>query len=101
VQVLCDEAGKEVIIERLLTETTSLGVRYYKARRRLLPREPYTVRTSLGEVQVKRVEDLNGSVRLIPEYEACKKIALQRKLPLRVVYDTIAREAAEDTISRK
>ena len=93
VQVLCDEACKERLIERLLTETTSLGVRYYKAGRRLLFREQYTVRTSLGEIQVKRVKDLDGGVRFIPEYEVCRKIALQRKLPLRVVYDTIAKEA--------
>jgi uncharacterized protein (TIGR00299 family) protein len=93
VQVLCAEACKERLIERLLTETTSLGVRYYKAGRRLLLREQCTVRTSLGEIQVKRVKDLDGGFRFIPEYEVCKKIALQRKLPLRVVYDTIIKEA--------
>jgi pyridinium-3,5-bisthiocarboxylic acid mononucleotide nickel chelatase len=95
VQILCDETCKARLIERLLTETTSLGVRYHKAGRRLLHREQYTVRTSLGEIRVKRVTDLDGGVRLVPEYEACRKIALQRKLPLRVVYDTVAKEAAE------
>lgn len=95
VQVLCDETRQEKLIERLLAETTSLGVRYYKARRRLMHREQCTVSTSLGEVEVKKVKDLDGSIRLIPEYEACRKIALQRKLPLRVVYDTITKEAAE------
>jgi uncharacterized protein (DUF111 family) len=38
---------------------------------------------------------------LIPEYEACKKIALQKKIPLRVVYDTIAREAGESEIPKR
>lgn len=99
VQVLCDESCKERLIERLLTETTSLGVRYYKAGRRLLFREQYTVRTSLGEIQVKKVKDLDGGFRFIPEYEVCKKIALQRKLPLRVVYDTIIKEAAESDMT--
>ena len=95
VQVLCVEAAREKLIRRLLSETTSLGVRYYKAARRLLPRAPHTVRTSLGEVQVKRVKNPDGGVRLIPEYEACRKIALQRKMPLRVVYDTILKETAK------
>jgi uncharacterized protein (TIGR00299 family) protein len=95
VQVLCTEAHRDRLIERLLSETTSLGVRHYKASRRLLHREQCTVHTSLGEIQVKKVKDLDGSIRLIPEYEACKEIALQRKMPLRVVYDTIAKEAAE------
>jgi uncharacterized protein (TIGR00299 family) protein len=99
VQVLCDAACKERLIERLLSETTSLGVRYYKAGRRLLFREPYTVHTSLGEIEVKRVKDPGGGIRLIPEYEVCRKIALQRKLPLRVVYDTIVKEAVENDMT--
>jgi uncharacterized protein (TIGR00299 family) protein len=99
VQVLCDAVCKERLIERLLSETTSLGVRYYKAGRRLLFREPYTVHTSLGEIEVKRVKDPGGGIRLIPEYEVCRKIALQRKLPLRVVYDTIVKEAVENDMT--
>jgi uncharacterized protein (TIGR00299 family) protein len=95
VQVLCTEARRDRLIELLLSETTSLGVRYYKASRRLLQREQYTAHTSLGEIQVKKVKDLQGGFRLVPEYEACRQIALQRKLPLRVVYDTIVKEAAE------
>lgn len=100
-QVLCDESCRERLIERLLAETTSLGIRYYKAGRRLLHREQYTARTSLGEIRVKKVREPDGSVRLIPEYEACRKIALERKLPLRVVYDTIARETVKDAVSKK
>jgi len=99
VQVLCDAACKERLIERLLSETTSLGVRYYSAARRLLFREPYTVHTSLGEIDVKRVKDPGGGIRLIPEYEVCRKIALQRKLPLRVVYAIIVKEAAENDMT--
>jgi uncharacterized protein (TIGR00299 family) protein len=96
VQVLGYEDCKERLIERLLAETTSLGVRYYKAGRKQLVRDQDTVHTSFGDVRVKRVKDLDGGIRLIPEYEACREIAIQMKLPLRVVYDTIAKEAAED-----
>jgi uncharacterized protein (DUF111 family) len=60
-----------------------------------------TFTTSLGEVRVKRIKDPEGNTRLIPEYEACKKIALQKKIPLRAVYDTIAREAAESEIPKR
>ena len=96
VQILCKADRKDLLIRRLLSETTSLGIRYYPAQRQLLARDQLTITTSLGEIRVKRVKDPEGSPRLIPEYEACKKIALQKKIPLRVVYDTIAREAAED-----
>ena len=95
VQVLCEEAGKDRLIQRLLSETTSLGVRYYKATRRILVREQLTIQTSFGKVRVKRVRDPDGRERLVPEFDVCRKIALKRDLPLRVVYDTIAREAAK------
>ncbi|MGD1971417.1 MAG: nickel pincer cofactor biosynthesis protein LarC [Desulfobacterales bacterium] len=95
VQVLCEDATKDQLIQRLLSETTSLGVRYYKAARKLLAREALTISTSFGEIQVKRVKNPDGSQRLIPEFEICRQIALKRNLPLRVVYETIAKEAAE------
>jgi len=95
IQVLCEEAGKDRLIQRLLSETTSLGVRYYKATRKILAREQLTIRTSFGEIQVKRIKDADGRERLVPEYDVCRKIALKRNLPLRVVYDTIAKEVAE------
>jgi uncharacterized protein (TIGR00299 family) protein len=95
VQVLCEEDRKDRLIRRLLSETTSLGVRYYNAARKLLAREQLTIQTSFGEIQVKRVKDPDGGERLVPEYDVCRKIALQRNLPLRVVYETIAKEVAE------
>ena len=101
VQVLCKEDRKDLLIRRLLSETTSLGIRHYPAHRQLLARDELTITTSLGVVRVKRIKDPEGSTRLIPEYEACKKIALQKKIPLRAVYDTIAREAAESEIPKR
>lgn len=101
VQVLCTEDGRERLIQRLLSETTSLGVRYYQAERRRLKREQLTLRTSFGEIRVKRIKNLDGSERLVPEYEVCKEIALKRNLPLRVVYETIVKEAAEGEIGDK
>ena len=101
VQVLCEEAGKDRLIQRLLSETTSLGVRYYQATRKILAREHLTIQTSFGEIQVKRIKDPDGSERLVPEYDVCREIALKRDLPLRVVYDTIAKEAAESEIPKR
>jgi uncharacterized protein (TIGR00299 family) protein len=100
VQVLCKEDRKGILIRRLLTETTSLGVRYYHAHRQLLARDELIVTTSLGKVRVKRIKDPDGNMRLLPEYEVCREIALQKKIPLRLVYDTIAREATEKGTTR-
>jgi uncharacterized protein (TIGR00299 family) protein len=95
IQVLCMKNRKKSIINRILSETTSLGVRYYDVQRFKLARENITIKTSYGDVQIKRIKDPNGSVRLVPEYEVCKKIAIERGIPLKIVYDTISKEAVE------
>jgi uncharacterized protein (TIGR00299 family) protein len=93
-QVLCKDGLRDTIIHRILFETTTLGVRYYHSRRRLLWREEMEVTTSFGVIPVKRVKDPQGNIRIVPEYEVCQKIADQKNMPLRLVYDTITRETA-------
>ena len=94
IQVLCKDDLRDTIIHRILFETTTLGVRYYHSRRRLLWREELEVTTSFGVIPVKRVKDPRGNIRIVPEYEVCQKIADQKNMPLRLVYDTITRETA-------
>ena len=89
VQVLCRGDRKEAVIERILSETTSSGVRFYDVHRRILRREQLVVDTLYGRVQVKRIVNPDGSERLVPEYEVCKTIALEKDIPIRTVYDTI------------
>ncbi len=93
-QVLCKIEKRETLIQRILTETTTLGVRYYSSRRRLLERESVEMNTSYGVIAVKRIKDPQGNIRIVPEYEVCRKIAIERKVPLRIVYETVTREAA-------
>ena len=89
VQVLCMENCREVLMTCILSESSSLGVRYYHAKRRMLGRGIIMVKTVYGVIVAKRIIELDGSSRIVPEYETCKKIALEKNLPLRVVYDTI------------
>ena len=95
IQVLCEERLKDTIVRRILTETTSTGVRHYRVSRSKLPREIIRAQTSYGRVQVKQITDLAGGARRIPEYDVCKQIALDRDIPIRTVYDTILREVNE------
>lgn len=89
VQVLCSENRKEAVIDCILSETTSSGVRFYDVGRRTLAREQITVDTIYGSLQVKRIIGPDGSARIVPEYEVCKKIARERNIPIRIVYDSI------------
>jgi len=92
-QVLCRNDCLPAVVRCILTETTSLGVRYFEAGRYMLPRSAETLETSFGRVAVKRVCSPQGEIRRVPEYEECRRIALEQSLPIRVVYDRIAGEA--------
>jgi hypothetical protein len=94
IQVLCRPEDRQKVIEMILSETTTLGVRYYAASRYTLRRESVVIDTPLGPVQVKRVVRPNGKVVHYPEFEACRKLAEQTGLPLIEVYRIVERAAA-------
>ena len=62
VQVLCKAEHKDILIQRLLAETTSLGVRHYPVHRILLARDELTIASSFGQIRVKRVKDPDGNI---------------------------------------
>jgi len=91
--VLCEEQKEEELLGVIFTETTTLGVRVSRIRRRKMERETRKLKTSLGEVKVK-VSMMDGKlIDFSPEYEDCKKIASEQNLPLRKVYELIKKEA--------
>jgi len=100
-QVLCRKNREEAIINRILSETTSSGLRYYDVKRSILAREEIIVKTGYGMIKVKRITDPAGGMRIVPEYEVCKKIALEKNIPIRVVYDTIAKEGLQQSLDKK
>ncbi len=93
-QVLCRKNQKEAIINRILSETTSSGVRHYDVERVILAREEIIVKTGYGMIRAKRITNPAGGMRIVPEYEVCKKIALERNIPIRIVYDTLTKEVS-------
>jgi uncharacterized protein (TIGR00299 family) protein len=92
VQVICTETDREAVVHRILTETTATGVRHYRVERTKLPRKLREANTSYGKVQVKEVSDPTGRIIQVPEYEDCKRIALEQNIPLKSVYETIVKE---------
>ena len=69
----------------LFRESSTLGVRTRHEKRYALPRHHQTVATPWGEVRMK-VAHLNGAVsQYAPEYEDCRRIAVEHHLPLKTV----------------
>jgi len=95
IQVVCRHDNKQAVIQRLLNETTSLGIRSYTVQRDTLFREIVEMTSSYGTVPVKRVVTVKGDVRLVPEYEACRKIAMKNNQPIRVIYETLLKEIGQ------
>jgi uncharacterized protein (DUF111 family) len=74
-EVLCRESDRENLTRIILTETTTIGVRWFPVQRTILPRTTETVKSRFGEVRLKCVVLPDGSVRRTPEYEDCRALA--------------------------
>lgn len=87
-QVLCDDDKRARIIDHILAETTSLGLRCHRVSRFLLDREIITVETIHGSVAVKLGRDpKTQQVRNVaPEFESVRAVAAACAVPLKQVY---------------
>lgn len=91
--VIASDALEAEVAQLLLRETSTLGVRTREVSRYEAEREVIQFESSLGLAAVK-VKRLPGEVpRPAPEYEDCRRIALERSLPLAEVYRTVSVEA--------
>ena len=83
--VLCRPEDSSKLTELIFTETTTLGVRKRQENRQALARKWITVATRWGDVRLK-VASLNGTVtNYAPEYEDCRRIAMEHHVPLKSV----------------
>ena len=92
-RALVEPSMETAAAEIILSETTTLGIRVLEVRRIELPREEKMVSTVFGQCKVKRSLLPNGSERLIPEYEECRRIAEETGTPLPDVYRRIIESA--------
>jgi uncharacterized protein (DUF111 family) len=82
---------EDAIAAVLLRETSTLGVRHACRATKLSAR--FEFESTLGPAAVK-VKRLPGEPpQVAPEYEACRRIAEARGLPLAEVYRVVEREA--------
>ena len=85
-----DDADK--LAEIIFAETTTLGVRRREESRHVLARKWQTVSTRFGDVRIK-IASLNGTVSsYAPEYEDCRRMAAEHRVPLKLVMQEAVQE---------
>jgi pyridinium-3,5-bisthiocarboxylic acid mononucleotide nickel chelatase len=95
--VLALPEHEEKLRALLFRESSTLGVRTRREKRHALPRHHEAVITHWGEVRMK-VASLNGAVsQYAPEYEDCRRIAVEHHVPLK----TVMQEAVRVYLDRK
>jgi uncharacterized protein (TIGR00299 family) protein len=82
---LVDGGAKETVVDLLLRESTTLGVRSYRVERTALERDWVEVETPWGQVRVKRGLRNGVVLNAHPEFEDCRKVAEAAGVPLKQV----------------
>lgn len=80
-RVIATPEMQEQMAGLMFAETPTLGLRIHKAERRVQAREIVEVETAHGKVRVK----VSGEGWFAPEYEDCRKAAIEAGVPLRQV----------------
>ena len=88
-EVICHEARLNDLMNLILTQSSSTGVRFHKVQRGVLHREIVEVPTCFGMMRAKKIIDPAGAERIVPEYEECRRVAEEKKIPLRDVYTRV------------
>ncbi|WP_195566099.1 nickel pincer cofactor biosynthesis protein LarC [Blautia wexlerae] len=83
--VICKEEDMETLQNIIFEETTTIGIRYSRMERTILPRETRTLPTPWGEVLAK-VCILNGKEQLYPEYESVAQLSREKEIPFTEIY---------------
>jgi uncharacterized protein (TIGR00299 family) protein len=85
--VLGEIPDRERLSAIIFAETSTIGIRSYLVSRVALRRESREVNTLYGVVRVKLSHTPDGRLHAAPEYEDCKRLAQEKNLPLKVVYE--------------
>jgi uncharacterized protein (TIGR00299 family) protein len=95
VTVICSPDMVNTVSDFLMQETTSIGLRWRIDHRIKANRYFKEVQTQYGMIRFKVAQAGNKIINVSPEYEDCKRVAREKKLPLKAVMEE-ARAAASN-----
>jgi pyridinium-3,5-bisthiocarboxylic acid mononucleotide nickel chelatase len=83
--ILCRPQDTDALMSIIFAETTTFGIRTHRAQRRALPREWVNVSTAYGSVRIKLSRSNGHILHVTPEYDDCRKLAVEKQVPLQQV----------------
>lgn len=89
-QVICKKEKQELLEDIIFRETTSIGLRRYEEKRRILPRTFQEVQLKDGHKVKIKICEHHGQKFYYPEYETVKLVCEETGRPYRNVYDEAA-----------
>jgi uncharacterized protein (DUF111 family) len=87
--VICENEAAGQLKNIIFSESTSLGIRTFPFRKDTLTRKLESINTVFGEVRIKRSFYNGVEVSAKPEYDDCKRIAAEKDIPVKEVYNKI------------
>ena len=89
---ICPSGKLPSVVEFLLKETTTLGLRWHEEERSRADREILSLQTKHGRIRFKLARWQGRMINLSPEYEDCKQLALKKRVPLKEVFEEARKE---------
>ena len=90
--VICPSEMLASVTQFLLTETTTIGLRWHEEERAKADREIVPCQTKYGRIRFKLSRWEGKVVNLSPEYEDCKRLALEKGVPLKQIFEEAKKE---------
>lgn len=99
IEALCAPETTARALRLILEETTTFGARVTAVERYCFPRRMETIQLPQGELRVKLALHGERIVKASPEYEDCRRLALESNVPVRRIFNQAIRLIEEKYFS--
>lgn len=89
VTVICVPDNVGNFSDFLMRETTTIGLRWRVDNRIKARRTTREVQTKYGTIKLKVAQVGDSAINVSPEYEDCKRVAIEKKVPLKEVMEEV------------
>lgn len=100
VTILCRPESVTALADFLFRETTTIGLRWRLDNRFTLQRDIVTIETRFGSIACKASTHGDEMINIKPEYDDCKRVAIEQRVPLKTVLEEAHLQAFNLTLRR-